>query len=306
MVQQPILLRNSLLNITGFIAFLWIIKWLEWTAHLDLGFLGILPRTLSGTMGIITAPLIHGDWLHLISNTFPLLLLGVSVFYFHHKIAAEVFGWIYFMSGFWVWMAARDAYHIGASGLVYGLVAFLFFSGIFRRDLRSLTISLLVVFLYGGMVQGIFPGNEQISWESHFLGALAGLFCAFFYKGEYSPLSSTEPLLASVVQVKPTYSQLQQQADLYALKNNFLPNKVVGKPVMEVEFKATPAVVEFIRQPNRHEGLTGPAVWNPFSRPTFTQTGIRLRSETIEEKSAIIKPIRPPKIKGVSLGGALS
>lgn len=174
--------RNSVFFIVSFTILLWLVKALEWAVALDFGFLGILPRTLSGTMGIITAPLVHGDVLHLISNTFPLLLLGVSVFYFYNRIALEVFAWIYFMSGFWVWMAARDAYHIGASGIVYGLVAFLFFSGLFRRDTKSLTISLIVIFLYGGMLQGLFPTNDRISWESHLLGALAGAFCAFFYR----------------------------------------------------------------------------------------------------------------------------
>lgn len=174
--------KNSVFFIVSFTMLLWVVKALEWAVALDFGFLGILPRTLSGTMGIITAPLVHGDVLHLISNTFPLLLLGISVFYFYNRIALEVFAWIYFMSGFWVWMAARDAYHIGASGIVYGMVAFLFFSGLFRRDTKSLSISLIVIFLYGGMLQGLFPTNDRISWESHMLGALAGAFCAFFYR----------------------------------------------------------------------------------------------------------------------------
>lgn len=182
MSREAIKFRNSVSFVVSFTILLWVVKALEWAVELDFGFLGILPRTLSGTMGIFTAPLIHGDVLHLISNTFPLLLLGVSVFYFYDRIALEVFAWIYFMSGFWVWMAARDAYHIGASGLVYGLVAFLFFSGLFRRDTKSLSISLIVIFLYGGMLQGLFPTDGRISWESHLLGALAGAFCAFFYR----------------------------------------------------------------------------------------------------------------------------
>lgn len=182
MSAEALKFKNSVFFVVSFTILLWIIKALEWAVALDFGFLGILPRTLSGTMGIITAPLIHGDVLHLISNTFPLLLLGVSVFYFYHRIAIEVFAWIYFLSGFWVWMAARDAYHIGASGLIYGMVAFLFFSGLFRRDTKSLSISLIVIFLYGGMLQGLFPTNGRISWESHLLGALAGGFCAFFYR----------------------------------------------------------------------------------------------------------------------------
>ena len=104
MSHEAIKFRNSVFFVVSFTILLWVVKALEWAVALDFGFLGILPRTLSGTMGIITAPLVHGDVLHLISNTFPLLLLGISVFYFYHRIALEVFAWIYFLSGFWVWM----------------------------------------------------------------------------------------------------------------------------------------------------------------------------------------------------------
>ncbi|WP_017731695.1 rhomboid family intramembrane serine protease [Nafulsella turpanensis] len=225
MNTEAIKLRNSVGFVLPFTILLWLVKGLEYAVGLDFGFFGILPRTLSGTMGIITAPLIHGDILHLLSNTFPLLLLGVSVFYFYDKIALEVFGWIYFMSGFWVWMAARDAYHIGASGIVYGLVAFLFFSGLFRRDTRSLAISLVVIFLYGGMLHGIFPTNQEISWESHLLGALAGSFCAFFYRNvklrERSDAMADEE--TSLVAESPkeaalSYLDYQKAVDTYPLQ----------------------------------------------------------------------------------------
>ncbi|AHM58950.1 rhomboid family protein [Flammeovirgaceae bacterium 311] len=213
-------LRNSIFFVFTFTLMLWLVKALEWAVAMDFGFLGILPRTLSGTMGIVTAPLVHGDVLHLLSNTFPLLLLGISVFYFYDRIALEVFVWIYFMSGFWVWMAARDAYHIGASGLVYGLVSFLFFSGLFRRDIRSLSISLIVIFLYGGMVQGLFPINERISWESHLLGALAGAFAAFFYRDaklftgqkEYATELAGVEIASGRIS---SYQQMQESVDMF-------------------------------------------------------------------------------------------
>lgn len=237
--------RNSIVFVLSFTMVLWLVKALEWAVALDFGFLGILPRTLSGTMGIITAPLVHGDVLHLISNTFPLLLLGVSVFYFYDRIALEVFAWIYFMSGFWVWMAARDAYHIGASGLVYGLVAFLFFSGLFRRDTKSLTISLIVIFLYGGMLQGLFPTNDRISWESHLLGALAGAFCAFFYRDvklqaaarrraqTAEGIESEHPSIFSS-NGSSSYADMQEAADSYPMQAGFFPlpkPEKLAKPV---------------------------------------------------------------------------
>lgn len=173
---------KSLLFAVSFIALLWLVQGLEQLTHIDMGKFGNLPRTLKGAVGIITGPLIHGDASHLLSNTFPLLLLITGVFYFYHYIAFEVFFWIYFMTGFWVWIAAREAYHIGASGLIYGLVAFLFFSGLFRKDSKAIAISVVVMFLYGGMFYGVFPSAGKISWESHLLGAVAGLLLAFYYR----------------------------------------------------------------------------------------------------------------------------
>lgn len=166
-----------------FTALLWGIKAYETVLSRSFDSLGILPRTLKGSIGILTAPLIHGDIYHLISNTFPILVLVIGMFYFYHRIAPLVFFLIYFMTGFWVWIAARDAYHIGASGLVYGLISFLLFSGFLRRDIRTLAVSFAVLILYGSnMIYGLVPGNENVSWESHVLGAIAGLFCAIYFK----------------------------------------------------------------------------------------------------------------------------
>ncbi len=178
--------RRSIFMTLGFILLLWIVKALEWSTATDLGTFGILPRTLTGFTGIITGPLIHGDMVHLMSNTFPLMLLMLAVFYFYDKIALEVFIWIYLITGFWVWLAARQAYHIGASGLVYGLASFLFFSGIFRKDVRSVAVALCIAFLYGGMLQGVFPGTQSVSWESHLLGTAAGILCAFYFRKKAS------------------------------------------------------------------------------------------------------------------------
>ena len=166
----------------SFILLLWAIKSLEWSQDFDLGQYGIFPRTLKGSLGILTAPLIHGDIFHLLSNTLPLIVLGIGLFYFYHKIALEVVFWIYLASGFWVWIIGRDAYHIGASGLVYGILSFLFFGGLLRKNPRSLSISMVVFFMYGGMIYGLFPGDDNISWESHLMGTMAGAFCAFYFR----------------------------------------------------------------------------------------------------------------------------
>ena len=131
---------------------------------------------------LLASTLIHGDIYHLVSNTFPIIILGLGLFYFYHKIALEVFFWIYLASGFWVWIIGREAYHIGASGLVYGLAMFIFWGGILRKNPRSLAISMVVFFLYGYMIYGLFPVDESVSWESHLMGSIAGIFLAVYYK----------------------------------------------------------------------------------------------------------------------------
>lgn len=107
------------------------------------------------------------------------------LFYFYKRIAWQAFSMIYLLTGVAVWGLGRgDVVHVGASGVVYGLVAFVFWSGIFRRNIKSIILALIVLMYYGSMFVGIFPGKEGISWESHLLGALAGIFAAFWYKNK--------------------------------------------------------------------------------------------------------------------------
>lgn len=162
-----------------------------WIAHLirlffgwDAGVYGIYPRTEWGLRGIVTSPLVHGSWAHLASNTLPLFVLSALSFYFYRKVALRAFWMIYFLTGIFVWLFARPVWHIGASGVVYGLVAFLFWNGIFRRSARSIILSLVVLFFYSGMFAGILPNEQGISWESHLLGGISGIIAAFWYKGE--------------------------------------------------------------------------------------------------------------------------
>ncbi|MCF6268747.1 MAG: rhomboid family intramembrane serine protease [Melioribacteraceae bacterium] len=143
---------------------------------------GILPREISGLVGIVTAPLIHSNIKHLFSNAIPLLVLGTSIYYFYPESSKSAIPIIYLFTNFLVWLFARESYHIGASGIVYGLASFLFFSGIIKKDRRAITLSLLTSFLYGGMVIGIFPTKEGVSWESHLFGFLTGLVLAIFYR----------------------------------------------------------------------------------------------------------------------------
>ncbi len=170
----------------GFILFLWIIKIIEVALNISFIQYGLLPHHLSGLIGIITYPLIHANFNHLISNSIPLLFLGTGLIYFYPNASLKVFLLIYFIPGILIWFFARPAYHIGASGLVYGLVTFFFFSGIIRRDNRSIALALVVTFLYGSLVWGVLPIDKTISWEGHLFGSLTGILCAVIFR-KYDP-----------------------------------------------------------------------------------------------------------------------
>lgn len=165
-----------------FILLLWIIQLAQKFLNINFIKLGLYPRKISGLLGIITAPLIHAGFGHLFSNSLPLLFLGTGLLYFYPKSALKIFVFVYIIPGIFVWLFARSAYHIGASGMVYGFVSFLFFSGIIRRDTRSIALALIVTFLYGSIIWGILPLNNGISWEYHLFGSLTGIVCAFIYR----------------------------------------------------------------------------------------------------------------------------
>jgi len=168
-----------------FVFFMWLVKIIEMLFEIDLSGFGIYPLTFKGLPGILFSPFIHADFNHLFSNSLPLFLLGVALFYFYSEVALKVFIWTFFLTGLLVWIAGREAWHIGASGLVYGLASFLFFSGIIRRYFRLIALSLLIVFLYGSMVWGLFPGvYKNVSWESHMLGFFSGVLLAIWYRKE--------------------------------------------------------------------------------------------------------------------------
>ena len=148
---------------------------------------GVFPRSLEGVLGIITTPFIHGDWKHVFNNSVPLLVLGTSLRYFYKDISKEVFLWSWLMSGLWLWAIGRPSFHIGASGIVYALASFLFFSGLIRKHTRLIAVSFVVVFLYGSMIWGVFPIKEHISWEGHLSGGLAGIILAWWFRSEGPP-----------------------------------------------------------------------------------------------------------------------
>lgn len=186
--------KYSLLIPVLIVGLFWLVKVAENVLNLDLTSLGILPLTTKGLPGIILSPFIHGSYDHLLSNSVPFLILLFALLYFYRKLAYRIFFLIYILSGICVWLGGRESWHIGASGIVYGLASFLFFSGIFRKDANLLTIGIIVVFLYGSMFWGIFPIIPGISWESHLWGSASGLLLAYYYRrqGPARPVSSWE------------------------------------------------------------------------------------------------------------------
>jgi len=173
-----------------------IIMWLFfWAEHLFPTYqfykLGILPRTTEGLKGILLMPLIHSknDSSHIVNNSIPTAFLLGALIFFYKEIALKVFLICWFLTGILVWLYAQNkgAYHIGMSGIVYALAGFLFTSGVIRKFLPLQAISMFVAFMYGGMIWGVLPMEEKISWEGHLMGLITGIVLAFIYK-EKGPL----------------------------------------------------------------------------------------------------------------------
>ena len=160
---------------------MWLVYTIEVYFHFNFGVFGIYPRTLTGLIGILTAPLIHSDALHLASNTFPMVFLGATLYLFYSKIASNIFFQCYIFPSILVWLFGRTSYHIGASGLIYGLAFFLISFGLFKKDFKSLLISTVIIIFYGGLFYGVLPVNNGVSWESHLMGAIVGVATASVY-----------------------------------------------------------------------------------------------------------------------------
>lgn len=159
---------------------MWAVFSIEFFGQFDFGWLGIRPRTIGGLIGIFTAPMIHGNLAHLLSNTLPLLFLGSTLFFFYGRIGGTVFFRCYVWTNLLVWLfSPRVSYHIGASGLIYGLSSFLIFFGLIRKDFWSLLISIVIFLMYGGIFYGVLPLDPHVSWESHLAGSIIGGITAF-------------------------------------------------------------------------------------------------------------------------------
>jgi membrane associated rhomboid family serine protease len=177
----------------NFIVLIWVIHFIQVITPLDFSSFGILPREAFGLRGILLAPLVHDDLRHLISNSAPLFFLSVMIMYFYRRVAVRSMLMVYLLTGFAVWLFARKVFHIGASGVVYGLVSFVFWTGVFRRSLKSIVLALIVTILYSGYFLGILPNQEGISWESHLLGGIVGILTAWWYKEELEQDENNPP-----------------------------------------------------------------------------------------------------------------
>ena len=161
---------------------IWSVKIFEIVFDYDFTEYGVLPRKFNGLIGILFSPLIHSDVNHLLSNSLPVIILCLLIFNFYSQIAKKIFIYLYFISGLWLWCIGRESFHIGASGLIYAMASFLFFSGILRKNSQLSAVALLVIFIYGGLFWGLFPIYKNVSWEGHLTGFIAGILVSFIFR----------------------------------------------------------------------------------------------------------------------------
>lgn len=164
-----------------FVLLIWLVFWFEVRFGFRFNEFGIYPKTLKGLRGVIFSPFIHGSLSHLYHNTIPLFVLSMALFYFYRTIAWKVIVYGILISGFLTWCIGRPANHIGASGLIYVLMSFILFKGIFAKHFRLIALSLVVIFIYGSMIWYVFPVKKEISWEGHLAGLITGLLFAFVF-----------------------------------------------------------------------------------------------------------------------------
>jgi len=182
-------LQNKFKYYTGVVGFpilfvliIWITFWLDMKFNLNLKLYGIYPRSFEGLIGIFFSPFLHSSLEHLINNSIPLFLLSSFTFFFYKKLSWRIIILGIFFSGLITWIIGRNSYHIGASGLIYVLMSFILFKGIFSKNFNLMALSLVVVFIYGSLVWYIFPLKQNMSWEGHLSGFLIGFFFALLFK----------------------------------------------------------------------------------------------------------------------------
>ena len=174
---------NTFLFPTLLLIIITMVKILELKTESNWSNFGLYPKNIEGLKGILLCPFIHGSVKHLFNNLIPLFFLLSAMIHFYDKLSYLIYIIIHIMSGVILWFIGREVFHIGASGIVYGLATFMFFSGIFRRNTQLLAFSLLITFLYGSMVWGIFPETvkQGVSWEAHLSGTIVGFILSIIF-----------------------------------------------------------------------------------------------------------------------------
>ena len=207
----------------GLVFLIWFVYWIEIKFGFNFNKLGVYPRTFKGIRGVFLTHFIHSDTKHLFNNSVPLFVLSASLLYFYKVVANKVLIYGAVLTGLITWIIARQSYHIGASGVVYLLFSFVFFSGIIKKHYRLVAMSLITIFLYGSMVWYLFPVKEGISWEGHLSGFLVGLFFAYIYRKK------------GIVKEKFVFSKTEFD-DMFDENGNYVP-PVIEEPekILETE-----------------------------------------------------------------------
>ena len=165
-----------------------VVFWIESRFNINLNHLGIYPRKIEGLRGILFSPFIHGDVKHLFNNAIPLLVLTSALFYFYRRIRWKVLIYGLLLTGLFTWIIGRSNIHIGASGVIYMLTAFLMFRGILSKHYQLTALSFSVIFLYGGFIWYVFPTDPKISWEGHLSGFIVGIIFALIFNKQTLPV----------------------------------------------------------------------------------------------------------------------
>ena len=211
-------LINTLKYPLFFLLIMWSVKIFEILYNISYIDLGVFPRSFKGLKGVFFSPFIHKDLGHLINNSMPILVLGSSLIYFYPRIKFRLVVWLYFTCGILLWGIGRSSFHIGASGFIYALASFIFFSGLMKKNKRLSALSLAVVFIYGSMFWGLLPTHENVSWEGHLSGLIAGLIIAFFFK-DLGPkkdvyqweIDEQEEIKQNKDEIKITYNYIEKK-----------------------------------------------------------------------------------------------
>ncbi len=243
-------LRNAIPPALVALLIMWLIYWADFLFIYDFHRLGVVPKQVSGLKGILFMPWIHAhsDVKHILNNSVPAFLLMTLLFYSYKEIALKVFLLSWFLTGLFLWVfgANNGAHHIGMSGVIYSLAAFLFTSGVLRKYLPLQALALFIVFLYGSMIWGIFPTKERISWEGHLSGMIIGVFLAFYYRklGPQRPkyqyeiekeLGIEPPDLEGMYLEKLRLQEEEEQRKLEESRN------ISSEIIVTYEFKKTPS-----------------------------------------------------------------